>query len=158
MLFHWAPSHPLKPGGTLSKPLPTLSYWVCGRVIRNPLSSASSSPGATPFKEFYVAYHQSAPQNMVELAFRLAFGIHMWPVRKNNQRNIFTQVLLIQIDLDLDSTTNGALFLHFFGTFVLTISEKTLFKRFRLWVVLGLLMMSKNFTVAAAVAHSWVPE
>ena len=77
MLFHWAPSHPLKPGGTLSKPLPTLSYWVCGRVIRNPLSSASSSPGATPFKEFYVAYHQSAPQNMVELAFRLAFGIHM---------------------------------------------------------------------------------
>ena len=110
MLFHWAPSHPLKPGGTLSKPLPTLSYWVCGRVIRNPLSSASSSPGATPFKEFYVAYHQSAPQNMVELAFRLAFGIHMWPVRKNNQRNIFTQVLVIQIDLDLDSTTNGALF------------------------------------------------
>ena len=77
MLFHWAPSQPLKPGGTLSKPLPTLSYWVCGRVIRNPLSSASSSPGATPFKEFYVAYHQSAPQNMVELAFRLAFGIHM---------------------------------------------------------------------------------
>ena len=45
----------------------TLSYWVCGRMVQ--------SPGA--LREFYVAYHESASQNMVELAFKMAFGIHL---------------------------------------------------------------------------------
>ena len=74
MLFHWTPNVKKKSaasssgggGGTLSKST-TLSYWVCGRVVQSP----------TAIREFYVAYHESASQNMVELAFRLAFGIHL---------------------------------------------------------------------------------
>jgi len=69
MLFHWTPNVKKKTsstGGTLSKTT-TLSYWVCGRVVQSP----------SDVREFYVAYHESASQNMVELAFRLAFGIHL---------------------------------------------------------------------------------
>ena len=55
MLFRWAPS----------ESLPVFSYWVCGRQYLEP------EP-----KECYVAYHESTPQQMVELCFRLSFG--MW--------------------------------------------------------------------------------
>lgn len=55
MLFHW----------TVSENLPVFSYWVCGRVTSTP-----------EVKESYVAYHESASQQMVELAYRLAFGVH----------------------------------------------------------------------------------
>ena len=65
MLFHWTPNTK-KSSGTLSK-TPTLSYWVCGRVAQLP----------SGLREFYVAYHESASQNMVELSFRIAFGIHL---------------------------------------------------------------------------------
>ena len=56
MLFHW----------TVSENLPLFSYWVCGRLTKVPEA-----------KECYVAYHESAPQQMVELAYRLAFGVHL---------------------------------------------------------------------------------
>jgi len=54
MLFRWAPS----------ESLPVFSYWVCGRLFLEP------EP-----KEVYVAYHESTPQQMVELCFRLSFGL-----------------------------------------------------------------------------------
>ena len=89
MLFHWTPSSPAttpystnKKGGKhqLSM-LPTLSYWVCGRVFDNSVVSISSAgaTSSTPSDttECYVAYHDSAPQNMIELAFRIAFGVHV---------------------------------------------------------------------------------
>ena len=56
MLFHW----------TVSENLPVFSYWVCGRLTNSMAES----------KESYVAYHESASQQMVELAYRLAFGVH----------------------------------------------------------------------------------
>ena len=59
LLFQWAP----KVG---DKALPLLSYWVSGRLFLGP------NP-----RECYVCYHDSAPQNMVELAFRLAMGIQL---------------------------------------------------------------------------------
>nr|CAD7438326.1 unnamed protein product [Timema bartmani] len=42
------------------KTAPTFTYWVVGRLFFTP------SP-----REVYVCYHDSAPQNMVEIAFRL---------------------------------------------------------------------------------------
>ena len=57
-LFQWTP----RAAG--DKNLPTLSYWVCGRLLEGG-------------KECYVAYHESAPQVMVELAFRLAHGVQL---------------------------------------------------------------------------------
>jgi hypothetical protein len=60
MLFHWKPESLIG-----SKQTPVLSYWVCGRL--------SGAPGSTT--ESYVAYHESAPQITVELAFRLAHGV-----------------------------------------------------------------------------------
>ena len=86
MLFHWTPTTPFtlnKKGGiqTNIHHLPTLSYWVCGRVFDNSVVSISSAgaTSSTPSDttECYVAYHDSAPQNMIELAFRIAFGIHV---------------------------------------------------------------------------------
>lgn len=56
MLFRW----------TASENLPVFSYWVCGRLYHTP------EP-----KECYVAYHESTPQQLVEMAFRLSFGIHL---------------------------------------------------------------------------------
>ena len=41
-------------------------FQVTGRVVLTP------EP-----KECYVAYHESAPQQLVELAFRLTFGLHL---------------------------------------------------------------------------------
>ena len=88
MLFHWTPSSPTtnayankKTGKQQHNLLPTLSYWVCGRVFDQPAVSISSVGGtsSTPVDttECYVAYHDSAPQNMIELAFRIAFGVHV---------------------------------------------------------------------------------
>ena len=86
MLFHWTPTTPFafnKKGAiqTNIHHLPTLSYWVCGRVFDNSVVSISSAgaTSSTPSDttECYVAYHDSAPQNMIELAFRIAFGIHV---------------------------------------------------------------------------------
>ncbi len=56
MLFRWTPV----------EGLPMMSYWVCGRLFLSP------NP-----REFYVAYHESAPQHTIEVAFRLAFGMHL---------------------------------------------------------------------------------
>ena len=63
MLFHWKPQPPL--GSKHS--LPLLSYWVCGRLFGTPGSS----------RECFVAYHESAPQLVVEMAFRLAYGVQL---------------------------------------------------------------------------------
>ena len=86
MLFHWTPTSPfyINKKGVTQQPshhLPTLSYWVCGRVFDNSVVSISSAgaTSSTPSDttECYVAYHDSAPQNMIELAFRIAFGVHV---------------------------------------------------------------------------------
>ena len=86
MLFHWTPTATFsysKKGTTHQSVhhLPTLSYWVCGRVFDTSVVSISSagSTSSTPsdITECYVAYHDSAPQNMIELAFRIAFGVHV---------------------------------------------------------------------------------
>ena len=86
MLFHWTPTSPFSVNkkGVVQQAvhhLPTLSYWVCGRVFDNAVVSISSggATSSTPSDttECYVAYHDSAPQNMIELAFRIAFGIHV---------------------------------------------------------------------------------
>ena len=61
-LFQWTPR--AGGGGAGDKNLPTLSYWVCGRLLEGG-------------RECYVAYHESAPQVMVELAFRLAHGVQL---------------------------------------------------------------------------------
>lgn len=42
---------------------PTLHYWVVGRKFRHPAP-----------REVYVCFHESTPQNLVELAFRLSLG------------------------------------------------------------------------------------
>ncbi|XP_038055337.1 protein inturned-like isoform X2 [Patiria miniata] len=42
---------------------PSINYWVVGRLFEEP------SP-----RECYVCYHESATQNVIELAFKLAFG------------------------------------------------------------------------------------
>ena len=64
-LFQWTPRAPGAGGGAAGdKSLPTLSYWVCGRRLEGG-------------RECYVAYHESAPQVMVELAFRLAHGVQL---------------------------------------------------------------------------------
>ena len=57
-LFQWTPR------GAGDKTLPMLSYWVCGRLLEGG-------------RKCYVSYHESAPQVMVELAFRLAHGVHL---------------------------------------------------------------------------------
>ena len=87
MLFHWTPTFPSainKKRGNQEQSfhhLPTLSYWVCGRIFDNSVVSISSAgaTSSTPSDliECYVAYHDSAPQNMIELAFRIAFGVHV---------------------------------------------------------------------------------
>ncbi|XP_076804858.1 protein inturned-like [Clavelina lepadiformis] len=41
---------------------PYLQYWIVGRAMRSPVE-----------KEFYVCFHNSAPQTMVELAFKSGF-------------------------------------------------------------------------------------
>jgi hypothetical protein len=56
-LFQWSP----RAG---EKNLPTLCYWVSARLFPGP-------------RECYVCYHESAPQNMVELAYRLTHGVHL---------------------------------------------------------------------------------
>jgi len=66
MLFHFNPSdmeEDLSPG---KRPNAVLSYWVSGRLFLSPHP-----------RECYVCYHDSAPQVMIELAFRLAFGVHL---------------------------------------------------------------------------------
>ncbi|XP_076321009.1 inturned planar cell polarity protein isoform X2 [Tachypleus tridentatus] len=60
VLFHYRP-----PASDNSKKVqPTLAYWVVGRLFYSP------EP-----REVYVCFHDSAPQDAVELAFRLTFGI-----------------------------------------------------------------------------------
>ena len=69
MLFQWSPRNPPsggKSGGGSSQPLPLLSYWVSGRLFLGP------NP-----RECYICHHESAPQVMVEMAFRLACGVHL---------------------------------------------------------------------------------
>ena len=61
MLFHFNPSDEEE-----TKDVGVLSYWVAGRLFLSPHP-----------RECYVCYHDSAPQVMIELAFRLAFGVHL---------------------------------------------------------------------------------
>ena len=80
----------LSPGSPSKRPNAVLSYWVAGRLFLSPHP-----------RECYVCYHDSAPQVrgvwkyyqplsylklinylflskvMIELAFRLAFGVHL---------------------------------------------------------------------------------
>nr|XP_057922614.1 protein inturned isoform X2 [Doryrhamphus excisus] len=46
------------------KPAPTLTYWVIGRLLLEPVP-----------QEFYVCFHDSVPEVPVEMAFRLSFGL-----------------------------------------------------------------------------------
>ncbi|CAL8242030.1 unnamed protein product [Merluccius merluccius] len=46
------------------KPAPTMTYWVIGRMLLEPIP-----------QEFYVCFHDSVPEVPVELAFRLSFGL-----------------------------------------------------------------------------------
>ncbi len=61
MLFQWSPK-------VEDKTLPLLSYWICGRLFES-VGNATN--------ECYVCYHESAPQVMVELAFKLMHGVHL---------------------------------------------------------------------------------
>ncbi|KAG7273840.1 hypothetical protein CRUP_024862 [Coryphaenoides rupestris] len=45
-------------------PTPTMTYWVIGRMLLEPIP-----------QEFYVCFHDSVPEIPVELAFRLSFGL-----------------------------------------------------------------------------------
>ena len=66
MLFHFNPADDEETGGGSRKGVGVLSYWVAGRLFLSPHP-----------RECYVCYHDSAPQVIIELAFRLAFGIHL---------------------------------------------------------------------------------
>ncbi|XP_046707294.1 protein inturned isoform X3 [Silurus meridionalis] len=46
------------------KPAPTMTYWVIGRMVQEPVP-----------QEFYVCFHDSIPEVPVEMAFRLSFGL-----------------------------------------------------------------------------------
>ncbi|KPP59391.1 hypothetical protein Z043_122694 [Scleropages formosus] len=46
------------------KPAPTMTYWVIGRMILDPVP-----------QEFYVCFHDSVAEVPVEMAFRLSFGL-----------------------------------------------------------------------------------
>ncbi|XP_064608812.1 protein inturned-like [Liolophura sinensis] len=58
ILFQYKPEWP-----HAAKKSQTLTYWVVGRVFSKPMP-----------QELYVCFHESTPQNLVELAFRLSFG------------------------------------------------------------------------------------
>lgn len=60
VMFHRIPDN-----ATEQKKSPSIfKYWVIGRLL----------PGEHP-RELYVCYHQSVPQSVVELAFKLGFGV-----------------------------------------------------------------------------------
>ncbi|TRY93532.1 hypothetical protein DNTS_022859 [Danionella cerebrum] len=46
------------------KPAPTMSYWVIGRMLLEPVP-----------QEFYVCFHDSVPELPLEMAFRLSFAL-----------------------------------------------------------------------------------
>ncbi|XP_028821279.1 protein inturned-like isoform X1 [Denticeps clupeoides] len=46
------------------RPAPTMTYWVIGRMLLEPVP-----------QEFYVCFHDSVPEVPVEMAFRLSFGL-----------------------------------------------------------------------------------
>ncbi|XP_052002850.1 protein inturned-like isoform X4 [Xyrauchen texanus] len=48
------------------KPAPTMTYWVIGRMLLEPVP-----------QEFYVCFHDSVAEVPVEMAFRLSFGLAM---------------------------------------------------------------------------------
>uniref|UniRef100_A0A3B4AFX5 Protein inturned n=1 Tax=Periophthalmus magnuspinnatus TaxID=409849 RepID=A0A3B4AFX5_9GOBI len=48
------------------KPPPTMTYWVIGRMLLEPIP-----------QEFYVCFHDSVPEVPVEMAFRLSFGLNL---------------------------------------------------------------------------------
>ncbi|XP_055012484.1 protein inturned [Boleophthalmus pectinirostris] len=48
------------------KPPPTMTYWVIGRMLLEPVP-----------QEFYVCFHDSVPEVPVEMAFRLSFGLNL---------------------------------------------------------------------------------
>ena len=56
------------------------SYHMMCSTLKNPSESTdyillNFSPGST--RECFVAYHESAPQLLVEMAFRLAYGVQL---------------------------------------------------------------------------------
>ncbi|KAG9345519.1 hypothetical protein JZ751_008663 [Albula glossodonta] len=50
------------------KPAPTMTYWVIGRMLLEPVP-----------QEFYVCFHDSVAEVPVEMAFRLSFGLALQP-------------------------------------------------------------------------------
>nr|XP_061810835.1 protein inturned-like [Nerophis lumbriciformis] len=60
VLFHYRPENL----ADQKKPAPTLTYWVVGRLLLEPVP-----------QEFYVCFHESVPEVPVEMAFRLSFGL-----------------------------------------------------------------------------------
>ncbi|XP_076018598.1 protein inturned isoform X2 [Genypterus blacodes] len=48
------------------KPAPTMTYWVIGRMLLEPVP-----------QEFYVCFHDSVAEVPVEMAFRLSFGLDL---------------------------------------------------------------------------------
>ncbi|XP_053716607.1 protein inturned isoform X1 [Synchiropus splendidus] len=48
------------------KPAPTMTYWVIGRMLLEPVP-----------QEFYVCFHDSVAEVPVEMAFRLSFGLSL---------------------------------------------------------------------------------
>lgn len=50
----------------LKRPAPTMTYWVIGRMLLEPVP-----------QEFYVCFHDSVPEIPVEMAFRLSFGLSL---------------------------------------------------------------------------------
>ncbi|XP_050738764.1 protein inturned-like isoform X2 [Eriocheir sinensis] len=59
VLFHYTP--PATEGG--KRRSQTFSYWVVGRLLAVPYQ-----------REVYVCYHESVPQNLLELAFKVSLG------------------------------------------------------------------------------------
>ncbi|XP_048243653.1 protein inturned-like isoform X1 [Haliotis rufescens] len=60
VLFHC----PSQPGSDSRRTKQSLAYWVVGRKYSRPVK-----------QEVYVCFHESTPQNVVEMAFRLNFGL-----------------------------------------------------------------------------------
>uniref|UniRef100_A0A8C6URD6 Inturned planar cell polarity effector homolog n=1 Tax=Neogobius melanostomus TaxID=47308 RepID=A0A8C6URD6_9GOBI len=48
------------------RPAPTMTYWVIGRMLLEPVP-----------QEFYVCFHDSVPEIPVEMAFKLSFGLSL---------------------------------------------------------------------------------
>lgn len=62
VLFTYTPPATDGANGSKRRP-PPLSYWVVGRLLGPPYH-----------REIYICYHETIPQNVIELAFRVSLG------------------------------------------------------------------------------------